>query len=376
MKEHPQPDSEQLFNRRIIDIAVKLSALAIIVGWCFQIIRPFILIVIWGAIIAVALHPLHNKLSRALKGNKKIASAIIALIGISIIAVPSVHLTSSTIDSAQHIYTGIEEGTLTVPAVNESVKEWPLIGEKTYTLWSDASKDIQKVARQYSEEIKSFSGTILSAAAGVGGSILQFIVSLIIAVVFMAKSSSLHQGVSLLMRRLMNESGERTIQTTIATIRSVATGVLGVAVIQSLLSGIGLLIADIPAAGLWAIAVLILAIAQLPPIIILGPIAAYYFSVAETTPAVIFLIFSIIVSMSDAFLKPIFLGRGMKIPMIVILLGAIGGMLLSGIIGLFVGAVVLALGYELLTDWLAHQQDSDPASNEEDLSLPLGKEND
>jgi predicted PurR-regulated permease PerM len=170
----------------------------------------------------------------------------------------------------------------------------------------------------------------------------------------MAKSTACHQGISALMSRLMNESGDRTITTTIATIRSVATGVLGVAVIQSLLSGIGLLIADIPGAGIWAIAVLILAIAQLPPILVLGPIAAYYFSIADTTPAIAFLIFSIIVSMSDAVLKPIFLGRGMDIPMLVILLGAIGGMLLSGIIGLFVGAVALALGYQLMMDWLAH----------------------
>lgn len=360
MTEQLSTSNEKLFNQRITDIAIKLTALAFIVGWCFQIIRPFVLIVIWGAIIAVALHPLHNKLTKVLKGNKKIASSLIALIGISIIALPSVHLTSSAIDSAQHFYTGLEEGTLKIPAANESVKEWPLVGEKIYHLWSEASQDIQKVAGQYTEQLKGLSGTLLSAAAGIGGGILQFIVSLIIAVVFMAKSSSLHQGVSSFMRRLMNESGERTIQTTIATIRSVATGVLGVAVIQSLLSGIGLLIADIPAAGLWAIAVLILAIAQLPPIIILGPIAAYYFSVADTTPAVAFLIFSIIVSMSDAFLKPLFLGRGMKIPMIVILLGAIGGMLLSGIIGLFVGAVVLALGYELLTDWIANKESTAP----------------
>jgi predicted PurR-regulated permease PerM len=162
----------------------------------------------------------------------------------------------------------------------------------------------------------------------------------------------------------MNDSGDRTISTTIATIRSVATGVLGVAVIQSLLSGVGLMIADIPGAGIWAIAVLILAIAQLPPIIILGPVAAYYFSVADTTPAIAFLIFSIIVSASDAFLKPLFLGRGMSIPMIVILLGAIGGMLLSGIIGLFVGAVVLALGYELMMDWLGHTPEDEAAETE------------
>jgi predicted PurR-regulated permease PerM len=353
--QEPNELSEQLLNRRVIDIAIKLSALALIIFWCFQIIKPFVLIVIWGGIMAVALFPLHVKLTNVLKGNKKLASIIIALVGISLIALPSVNLSTSSIDAAQSLYQSIEDGSLKVPEVNESVKDWPLIGQQTYNLWQSASEDLQKVASQYSEQIKSFSTAILSMAAGIGGSILQFIVSLIIAVVFMAKSTSCHRGIVLLMSRMMNEGGVRTIDTTVATIKSVAMGVLGVAVIQSLLSGVGLLIAGIPAAGLWAIAVLILAIAQLPPIIILGPIAAYYFSVADTTPAVIFLIFSILVSMSDAFLKPLFLGRGMDIPMLVILLGAIGGMLLSGIIGLFVGAVVLALGYQLMMDWLEHK---------------------
>ncbi|GAA0812004.1 AI-2E family transporter [Colwellia asteriadis] len=350
-----QLDKARRFNRQAIDITIKLSAIAFIVIWCFNIIQPFIMVVLWGAILAVALYPLHQKITKLCKGSKKFASIAIAVVGITLIAAPSVHLSSSAFDSAQHIYTGIEEGTLQIPAANEKVKSWPLVGEKIYNSWQGASQDLEKVAEQYAPQIKHFSGSLLSVAASIGGGVLQFIVSLIIAAVFMAKSASMHHGISLLMRRLMNENGDRTITTTIATIRSVSTGVLGVAVIQSLLSGIGLLIADIPGAGLWAIAVLILAIAQLPPIIILGPIAAYYFSVADTTPAVIFLVFSIIVSMSDAFLKPLFLGRGMNIPMLVILLGAIGGMLLSGIIGLFVGAIVLALGYELLQDWLNHQ---------------------
>jgi predicted PurR-regulated permease PerM len=364
MKTSQELTSDQAFNRRVIDISIKLSAMAMIILWCFSIIRPFILVTIWAAILAVALYPLHEKLTALLKGNKKLASTVVALVGISIIAIPSINLSSSAIDSAQHVYNGIEDGTLKIPAADESIKEWPLVGEKLFNLWQDASQDIQKVAGQYPEQLKSFSSSLLSGVAGIGGGILQFIVSLVIAVVFMAKSAPLHQGVSKLMRRLMNDSGDRTISTTIATIRSVATGVLGVAVIQSLLSGIGLMIADIPGAGIWAIAVLILAIAQLPPIIILGPVAAYYFSVADTTPAIAFLIFSIIVSASDAFLKPLFLGRGMSIPMIVILLGAIGGMLLSGIIGLFVGAVVLALGYELLIDWLGHTPEENIESKE------------
>ena len=365
MSQENDSSDNRAFNRRVIDITIKLGALALILTWCFQIIRPFILLVMWGAILAVALFPLHQKLTSLFKGKKSLASTLITVIGISIIALPAIELSSSSIDSAQALYTGIEDGTLKIPTPNESVKEWPLIGEKTYAFWQAASKDLADVATQYTEQIKSISSSILGAVVGIGGGIVQFIVSLIIAAVFMAKSAACHQGVSALMARLMNESGKRTIDTTIATIRSVATGVLGVAVIQSLLSGAGLMIAGVPGAGLWAIVVLMLAIAQLPPIIILGPIAAYYFSVADTTPAVIFLIFSIAVSSSDAFLKPLFLGRGMDIPMIVILLGAIGGMLWAGIIGLFVGAVVLALGYQLMMDWLSHNDNAIDAPVEE-----------
>ena len=125
-----------------------------------------------------------------------------------------------------------------------------------------------------------------------------------------------------------------------------------VTIIQSVLAGIGLMAADVPAAGLWALIVLFLAVIQLPPLLILGPIIIYVFSTADTTPAVIFMIWSILVSMSDAFMKPLFLGRGVDVPMLVILLGAIGGMLLSGLIGLFVGSVVLSLGYKVLQAWL------------------------
>ena len=155
-----------------------------------------------------------------------------------------------------------------------------------------------------------------------------------------------------LARRLMGNRGEEFTMLASKTVRSVAQGVLGVALIQSLLAGVGLLAAGVPGAGLWALIVLLLAIVQLPPILILAPIILYVFSVSSTTVAVIFMIWSILVSMSDAFLKPLLLGRGVEVPMLIILIGAIGGMIHSGIIGLFVGAVVLALGYELFRAWL------------------------
>jgi predicted PurR-regulated permease PerM len=117
-----------------------------------------------------------------------------------------------------------------------------------------------------------------------------------------------------------------------------------------------MIVMDVPGWGLWSAIILVLAIAQLPPVIVLGFVVAYVFSVADTTPAVIFAIYALIVSGSDGFLKPLFLGRGMSTPMLIILLGAIGGMLLSGIIGLFVGAIILALGYELFMKWLNEDQ--------------------
>ena len=356
MSNNNQTLDDKLFSRRVIDIAIKLTALAGILVCCFQIIHPFIMIVLWGAIIAVALYPLHTKLTVFFKGKKSWASIFIAVVGITMISLPSINLASSSIDSAKHIYSGISEGSLTIPTPTESVKEWPVVGGQIYSLWQSASEDVQKVATQHADQIKELSRTLVSGAASLVGGLLQSLVSLIIAVVFMANAESCHKGVRALMNRLMNDNGERTITTAVASIKSVATGVLGIAFVQSLASGLGLLVAGIPGAGLWAIAVLMLAIAQLPPIIVLGPIAAYYFSVADTTPAVLFLIFSIVVSTSDAFLKPLFLGRGMDIPMPVILLGAIGGMIMSGVIGLFVGAVVLALGYELMMDWLSQDK--------------------
>ncbi len=159
---------------------------------------------------------------------------------------------------------------------------------------------------------------------------------------------------------LAGERGKGLTDLAVATIRSVAKGVLGVAIIQALLSAIGLVVMGIPAAGIWTFAVLMLAIMQLPPFIILAPIAIWVFSTAEPVPATIFAVYALIVSASDSFLKPLFLGRGMEIPMLVILLGAIGCMILAGIVGLFIGAIVLALGYEILKDWMAADELNNP----------------
>ena len=169
---------------------------------------------------------------------------------------------------------------------------------------------------------------------------------------FLANNIGVHNITRLIGIRLTGDRGEEFVDLAGAVIRSVAQGVLGIALIQSVLAGLGLVLVGVPGAGLWALIVLFLAVIQLPPLLILGPIMIYVFSTADTTVAVIFMIWGILVSISDSFLKPLLLGRGLKTPMLVILLGAIGGMIMYEIIGLFVGTVVLSLSHELFLVWL------------------------
>lgn len=351
-------DSDNHVTRLTIDIVLKLAIVGVLMWWSFSIISPFILMLIWAGILAVALYPLQKKLIKFVP-KSGLSASLISLFIISILVVPVVVFGNSTFDSVYELYQKAHQGGLSIPQPNESIKEWPLIGDKLYALWLELQQHTEVFIQEYKEEIGQTLKSVVGAAAGTLGTLLMLVVSLIIAAVFMSKAATLSKASSTLIHRVMAENGERTKSTIVLTIRSVATGVLGVALIQALLAGLGMIIAGIPAAGILTLVVMICAIAQLPPLLVLGPVAAYYFSVADTVPAVIFLVFAIVVSFSDAILKPIFLGRGMDIPMPVILLGAIGGMLMYGIIGLFVGAVILALSYELMLDWLNVEQEKE-----------------
>jgi len=356
MENETRSIEKQVFVNNSMAAAIQIGLIFLLAAWCFNIVKPFIGIVAWAAIIAIAIYPFHTKLANVLGGRAKLSSVIIVLVGLSILLVPAWSLTGSTINSAQNLAKGLESGTLAVPPPSESVAEWPLIGKDVYTVWSDAASNLEDMLRDHSAQVKSFSSWLLKSAAGTALGLLGFAASIIIAGVLLLNPESSYQAFRSIGRHLGGERGADFTDLTVATIRSVAKGVLGVALIQTLLATIGLLVMHIPAAGIWAGIVLVLAIMQLPPILVLGPIAIWVFSTAEPIPATVFLVYSILVSFSDSILKPMLLGRGVDVPMLVILLGAIGGMMYSGIIGLFIGAVVLALGYQLFNYWLNDEE--------------------
>jgi predicted PurR-regulated permease PerM len=338
---------------------IQIGALVLLLILCLRIIGPFISIVIWGVVIGVGLYPTHQSLTAKLGGREKWSAAILVLIGLTIVIAPVWLTAESSIHSVQNFSAKIESGTVTVPPPREGVAQWPLIGEPVHAFWSSAAENLESTMNAYAPQLKKLGQDMASFAGGVLIGALQFVLSIIIAGSLLLNAESGRRAARNILSSLMgDETGDKMTSLSILTIRSIVKGVLGIAIIQEVFAAIGLVVMDVPAPGLWALAVLVVAIVQLPPWLVLAPICVWVFSVAEPVPATIFAVYMLIVSVADMVLKPMLLGRGVDTPMLVILIGAIGGAMTMGIIGLFLGAVVLALSYELLVAWMSPDEGS------------------
>jgi len=285
---------------------------------------------------------------RVLGNRAKLSSILITLIGLSVILVPVALFTSSTVESIKKTVVAIENESLEVPLPNEKIKEWPIIGESVYNFWYTAIQNLEVTFQKYKPQIKEFAPKLTKAVTGMVVGLVQFFLAILIAGVLLTMAEPGRKIADQVFRALVGPRGAELTVLSIDTIRSVVNGVIGIAVIQTLFISLGFFLIHLPAAGVISIVLLIVTIVQLPSILITLPVILYVFSYSEITPAIIFTIWTILWSLADNFLKPILLGKGVDVPMPVILLGAIGGMILGGPIGLFVGSVVLALSYKIL----------------------------
>lgn len=335
------------FMNRTVGAAIRIVFVLLLLVLSFYIIKPFIAPLTWGIILAVGIYPLHTRFTKLLKGKKKLSAILIVIFALVIIIVPTVVFTSTTIDEVTEVVKAAEEGKLDIPPPNESVKDWPIIGTKTYETWSRANQNLNSLLDKYDAQIKKLIIKLSSAIMEGVGSIFLFILALIISGALLLQDVNGRKAASRIFNLLVGEKGDELTDLSILTIRSVVQGVIGIAVIQAFFLSIGMFAIKMPVAGIFSIIVLIIAIAQLPLPLVMIPIVIYVFSYANTAPAIIFTVWTIGWCLADSFLKPILLGKGVGVPMLVILLGAMGGMMLGGMVGLFVGAVVLALTYKI-----------------------------
>lgn len=341
-----QPSGDSVY-----DIVIRLLILLGIIALCLLIIFPFINILLWSLILTITFFPIHKKLTKKIGGKSKLASTIIIFSIMIVIIIPAGLLIGSLAEEIKLLKLSYDNGTLTIPPPSESVKGWPVIGEKLYDFWLHATDNIKQLIFKYKDQLLEYGSSIAKGILSAAGDLIQIILSLLIAGVLLA-TEGVGEAVRKFFRKVSTDSGDKFADLIVKTISSVVKGVIGESFVVALLFGIVFFLAGIPYAGIWTLLVFILSVLQMPLIIVAGPMVVYFFAVKETTPAILWTIAIILVSFSNNFLTPLMLGKGAPVPMPVIFIGVIGGFMLFGFIGLFTGAIMVSIGYTLLVGWI------------------------
>jgi predicted PurR-regulated permease PerM len=354
-----QPETEKSFNlksRQIIHVALQLLALAFLLSWCFNILAPFFTPIMWAAILAVTLYPMHQKLKRRLKGNSLLAAILTTSAILILFLVIGSWLGVRTGSEIRTTVSRYQEGKLKIPSPPESVKQWPLVGNKAFQVWTQLTTGVDSIVQKYPEEVRTATTTGIQLLATTGKGLLIFAVSILISGIFLTYADQSAAFARTVFNRLINSTKFDMATIAAITIRNVVRGILGVSIIQSVCAGLGFAIAGIPYAGIWTLMCLILAIIQVGIFPIVLGILIYIWTTDRTTTAILLTIYMIPVGLLDNILKPLMMGKGAPVPMLIIFLGSLGGFIYSGFIGLFTGAVILSLGYRLFDVWLKESE--------------------
>jgi predicted PurR-regulated permease PerM len=354
------PDPEVDAPSGLLDVLIRAGLILALTLLCYRIFSPFLTLLVWALILAVALYPLQQIIARKLGGRQGIAATVLVLLGIVLIVAPTAVLMNHLGDSVHQLIERVQTNSLQVPAPPDSVARWPLVGKKAFAVWSAAHADLPALVQSMQPKIGDLAKAALAFIASIGTGLLLFLASFIIAGIVMAFGQAADRRSIAIFERIAGvERGAEFARLATATIRAVAQGVIGIAFIQAILIGLCLMVAGIPWAGVLAGIVLVLGIAQVPALIVTLPAIGYIWWKGDygTVEAVSYSVLIFVAGMADNVLKPLMLGRGVEAPMPVILIGALGGMATAGILGMFVGATLLALGYQIFMGWVAANPD-------------------
>lgn len=336
----------------MIQLVIRLGLLALLIAWTFFLIRPFVTILAWAFVLAVALNPVFILLAKILGGRPKLAAAILTAVNLCIVIGPAAWLGLGAVEGITDFAGQLIAGELAVPSPPEGIKSWPLVGPQLYAFWDQASTNLRVVLHQIAPSLKPFAGALLGLAGDAGVGAIKFLLSVAAAGLIFPYGPQLVAAGRGFLSRIAPEQSEHFLDLAGATIRAVSQGVIGIAVIQALLAGVGFRLAGIPIAGLLAFLVLLLSIVQIGAAIVMLPVIIWIWTDKDFTTALLLTTFLGVVSVLDNVLKPLVMGRGLTTPTLVILIGVIGGTLAHGILGLFIGPIILSVAWELAVAWI------------------------
>ena len=365
----PDQEFEKRIASRLLDVLIRAGLIGVLAALCYVVFAPFLTLMAWALILAITLYPLHRSLARKIGGRQGLAATIVVISGGLLIVTPTALLMNSFGSSIHDFVSAVQHNTLEIPAPRKGIEEWPIVGKRIHDVWSKAHTDLPGLVESMQPKIGELARKALSIVASIGLGMLQFLASFIIAGILMAYGEAGTRGSRAIFERVVGrERGGSFARLSTATIRAVAQGVIGIAFVQATLVGLALVVAGVPWAGVLAAITLVLSVAQVPALIVILPSIGYIWSSGNYSngAAIAYTIILLLSGMADNVLKPLMLGRGVDAPMPVVLLGALGGMATGGILGMFVGATLLALGYQIFMSWVASNPDSNAAAPKTD----------
>ncbi|OCP05513.1 AI-2E family transporter [Ensifer sp. LC13] len=345
---------------RITDLA-RIGIVALFAYLALTLIAPFAIILVWAAILAVALYPAYAGLGAVLR-SRRLSAALITLACLAVIVAPLTTIALSFAEGAQALLARLGDGSLRIPVPPEGVRTWPIIGDRVHAAWSMASGNLEALLGRLEPSLIQAGSKALGKIASVGAEVLSFVVSVLVAGFLFGSGERLAQVAQRFAGRIGGDRGVGFLRLSTATIRNVARGVIGVALLQAFLSALVLSLFGVPAPGAIAFVVLILCIIQIGPALVLLPVMIWAWVTMDFGPAALLTLLLVPLFVIDNVMKPILVARGLSTPTLVILLGVLGGTLSYGLIGLFLGPIVLSVVHDLLMFWMRSQPEGKSAA--------------
>jgi predicted PurR-regulated permease PerM len=348
-------NEQRAVRRDLTHTILSVIFICLLVASTFWILRPFLVSLVWGSVVVIATWPLLERLKTRLVKKRRLAVFLMSILLLLVVLIPLMLAFLTIAKNAADITAKVKSlNSVSLPPPPEWLDRIPLAGEKISSRWrtfAALNRDERSaVVTPYAQKALLL---FVARAGSTGLTVVHFLLTMIVSIILYAKGESFREGFLSFARRLAGQQGEEVVVLAAKAVRAVVLGVVITALIQTAIGGIGLFIAGVPAAGLLTAVMLILCLAQLGPILVLIPSVLWLYWSGQPAWGTVLLVLTIIACTIDNFFRPFLIRKGIDLPLLLIFSGVIGGLIGFGVIGLFIGPVILAVAYTLLAAWVA-----------------------
>ncbi len=339
--------------RDVTRVTLSVIGIGLLIAGSLWVLRPFLVALLWATMIVVATWPVLLGLQARLGGRRGAAVAALTVVLLLVVFVPLYLAVEAILEQSDRVVALVKMlPTLHLPPPPAWVEGLPVVGHKAAELWAAGANDPERLLERIGPHLRTALGWFGAQAGSFGSMIVQFLLTVVIAAILYAKGEAAAHQLRRFFRRLSGERGDAIVTLSGKAIRAVALGVVVTALVQSTLAGIGLAAVGVPAAGLLTAVILMLCIAQVGPLLVMLPAVIWLYASGAAVRGTALLVVMVVVQAIDNVLRPLLIKKGADLSLLLIFAGVIGGLLWLGILGLFVGPVVLAVASTLLDGWI------------------------